>query len=156
MFGFGARRLRILAPLSGRIVSLDDVPDPVFSARLVGDGVAIDPDGDGLVVAPCDGELVVLFSTGHAFGIRSPEGVEILVHIGIETVSLQGEGFTCLASQGDLLKAGDPVVRFEREVLARAVSRLSPVVVTAGARSFEAVDGSVRAGRDLLFTVTRS
>ncbi|QTX33851.1 PTS glucose transporter subunit IIA [Aminithiophilus ramosus] len=145
-----------MAPLSGQIVSLDDVPDPVFSARLVGDGVAIDPDGDGLVVAPCDGELVVLFPTGHAFGIKSPEGVEILVHIGIETVSLRGEGFTCLASRGDFLKAGDPVVRFEREALARAVSRLSPVVVTAGARSFEAVDGSVRAGRDLLLTVTRS
>jgi glucose-specific phosphotransferase system IIA component len=156
MFCRTRRHLDVLAPLSGRVIPIEEVPDPVFSGRMVGDGVAIEPDGDGLVVAPCDGELVVFFSTGHAFGIRSPEGIELLVHIGIETVTLQGEGFTRLASKGDQVKAGQAIVRFDPALIAaKAPSAVTPVVITGGDRlkSFEAATGSVSAGRDVLLRI---
>ncbi|MDI9389267.1 MAG: PTS glucose transporter subunit IIA [Synergistota bacterium] len=156
MFGLGKKRVKLLAPVSGTVVPLDQVPDPVFAGRMVGDGVALAPDEGGDVLAPCDGELVALFSTGHAFGIRGEHGLEVLVHVGIETVALEGEGFTLLAAAGDRVRAGDPVVRFDMEVIAsKAPSTLTPVVITTGdlVKSFKPAEGRVRAGRDVLMEV---
>ena len=156
MFWFGKKRIELLAPLSGRVVPLEEVPDQVFSGKMLGDGVAIDPDEEGLAVAPCDGELVALFPTGHAFGIRGPKGIEVLVHIGIETVALEGEGFTLIAEAGKKVKAGEPVVRFDRAaVAAKAPSILTPIIITTGERvkSFTAATGTVRAGKDVLLDV---
>ena len=78
MFGLNKKSLGLLSPLSGTVVPLDMVPDPVFAERMMGDGVALTPDEGGEVLAPCDGELAALFPTGHAFGIRGPLGIEIL------------------------------------------------------------------------------
>ncbi len=156
MFWFGKKNLKLLAPLSGRVVPLEEVPDKVFAGKMLGDGAAIDPDEDGLVVAPCDGELVALFPTGHAFGIRGRKGIEVLVHIGIETVALEGEGFTLIAEAGSCVKAGDPIVRFDRTLVgAKAPSLLTPVIVTTGDRvkSFKAATGNVRAGKDVLLDI---
>lgn len=156
MFGLGKKRVKLLAPVSGTVVPLDQVPDPVFAGRMVGDGVALAPDEGGDVLAPCDGELVALFSTGHAFGIRGEHGLEVLVHVGIETVALEGEGFTLLAAAGDRVRAGDPVVRFDMEVIAsKAPSTLTLVVITTGdlVKSFKPAEGRVRAGRDVLMEV---
>ncbi len=158
MFGFGKKRVILLAPLSGRVVSLEEVPDPVFAERMAGDGVAVEPDpaGDGMVVAPCAGELVALFATGHAFGIRTPEGVEVLVHIGVETVALREEGFVRLAAEGDRGAAGDPIVRCDFDAIrTRAPSALSLVLVTnmALVASFSAASGTVTAGKDVLLTL---
>ncbi len=156
MYGFGNKRLELLAPLSGRVVSLEEVPDQVFSEKMLGDGVAIDPDEDGLVVALCDGDLVALFPTGHAFGIRGHKGIEVLVHIGIETVALEGEGFTPIASAGRRVKAGDPIVRFDKAIVAaKAPSILTPVIITTGDRvkSFKVASGTVRAGKDVLLEI---
>lgn len=118
----------VLTPLSGRVVPLADVPDPVFSEGMMGVGVAVDPDTD-VAVAPAAGELVVLHSSGHAFALRTPEGLEVLVHLGLDTVKLKGRGFTPLRARGTVLEAGEAVVRFDRLAIQRAgYSVLSPVV----------------------------
>src|SRR3954452_666333 len=87
-----AARLRVVAPLSGQVWSLERIPDPVFAQKMVGDGLSIDPT-DALLLAPCDGRVVALHAAGHAVTIRTPEGIELLAHIGIDTVALKGEGF---------------------------------------------------------------
>ncbi|MCC6441914.1 MAG: PTS glucose transporter subunit IIA [Armatimonadetes bacterium] len=122
-----------LAPLSGKVLPLANVPDEVFASRMLGDGFAVEPvSGD--VYAPFDGEVAALPSTFHAIGLRSEEGLEVLIHIGIDSVNMNGEGFTSHVSQGDRVRAGQLLLTFDLSVLAnRAVSALSPVVVTGGA-----------------------
>ena len=93
MVSNGAVRLR--APLSGVLVALERVPDPVFSQKMVGDGVAIDPVSTELL-APCDGEVIQLHRAGHALTLRSRDGVEVMIHVGLDTVELGGQGFTVL------------------------------------------------------------
>lgn len=122
------RRRPILAPLSGSLRPLSAVPDPVFSAGMMGPGIAIEPDGD-VAVAPADGVLAVLHSAGHAFGIQTPEGLEVLVHIGLDTVNLKGRGFSTVRTRGDHVAAGEPIVRFDRAAIQRdGYQTLSPVV----------------------------
>ena len=87
-----ATKLKVLAPLSGQIWPLERVPDPVFAQKLVGDGLSIDPT-DSIVLAPCDGEVIALHAAGHAVTLRTNEGLELLIHVGIDTVTLKGEGF---------------------------------------------------------------
>ena len=109
----------ILSPMCGTVVPLSDVPDPVFAQEIVGGGLAVQPSPHaGLVtaVAPVDGTLVRI--QPHAFVIQSTEGTGILVHLGIDTVHLNGEGFDVLVTEGSTVKAGDPVVRFDQEVIA--------------------------------------
>src|SRR5229473_4675214 len=97
----------VLAPLDGTVVDLENVPDEVFAQKMAGDGVAIDPSGQ-VAVAPISGDLVKLFPGGHAFGISTSGGVELIVHIGLDTVELKGEGFENIASEGQKVKAGTP------------------------------------------------
>ncbi|CAM5474877.1 PTS beta-glucoside transporter subunit EIIBCA [Streptomyces spiroverticillatus] len=94
------------APVAGRVVSLDEVSDPVFASRALGEGVGVEP-ADGRIVAPVDGELVTTVATGHAFGIRTDDGVEVLVHVGIDTVQMKGEGFDVRVEAGQKVAAGD-------------------------------------------------
>ncbi|GAA3491477.1 glucose PTS transporter subunit IIA [Streptomyces cremeus] len=96
----------LVAPVAGRVISLDEVPDPVFASRALGEGVGVEP-ADGRVVAPVDGELVTVTATGHAFGIRTADGVEVLVHVGIDTVQMKGEGFDVRVEAGRRVSAGD-------------------------------------------------
>lgn len=141
--------MRILAPLTGRAVPLAEVPDPVFSGRLLGDGVAIEP-AQGLAVAPLDGEVVALFP--HAVGIRGADGLEVLVHIGIDSSRLEGV-FETLVAQGEAVVAGQPLVRFDLERLGQgAPSVVSPVILVAVPEGMQVQmrsAGAVRAG-DLL------
>jgi len=124
-----AGRRTILAPLSGRVLPLAAVPDPVFSGGMMGPGVAIEPDGD-VAVAPADGVLAVLHSAGHAYAIQTPDGLEILVHIGLDTVKLKGRGFSVVRARGDHVVAGEVIVRFDRDLIQREGYRLiSPIVV---------------------------
>ena len=99
----------LLAPLTGPVVPLADVPDPVFAGGMFGDGIGIDPL-EGRLVAPCDGLVTHLARTGHAVTLQTPEGAEILLHIGIDTVELGGEGFTARVAQGAQVKAGDVLI----------------------------------------------
>jgi len=123
--------LTLLAPLAGWSASLDEAPDEVFAARLMGDGVAIDPTA-GTLHAPCDGEIVLLPATRHAVTLRTVLGCEILVHVGIDTVALGGEGFEAHVQEGAQVRAGDRLLSFDLDLLARrAKSVLTPIIVTA-------------------------
>jgi len=122
--------LIITSPLRGWASALDQVPDPVFAQRMMGDGVAIEPLGD-TVVAPCDGEVTTLHDSGHAVALRSPEGAELLIHIGLDTVTLKGKGFEPLVKAGDRVARGDPLIRFDMDAIALAApSLITPVIVT--------------------------
>ena len=147
----------ILAPVDGVIVPLEQVPDPVFSKGIVGPGVGIDPTSD-VVVAPGDGKVVVAQPTGHAFGLLLDSGVEVLIHVGIDTVKLGGKGFSVKVSAGDRVTAGTPLVAFDRAVIEDAgYSLVTPVLVTNHA-AFSSVDpvasGRVSVG-DALLTVSK-
>ncbi|MFV0480187.1 MAG: PTS glucose transporter subunit IIA [Anaerorhabdus sp.] len=122
-------RLNLVAPVSGEYVDITTVDDPVFSTKLMGDGFAIIPCED-TIVAPCDGEIVMLFNTKHAFGIKSKEGVEILVHIGINTVESNGEGFKALSYQNAKVKKGMPIIKFDKDKLSK-YDLVTMVIITA-------------------------
>ncbi|GGR62341.1 glucose PTS transporter subunit IIA [Streptomyces roseolus] len=111
--------VELAAPVAGRVVDLDEVGDPVFASRALGEGVGIEP-ADGRVVAPVDGELMVVADTGHAFGIRTPEGVEVLIHVGIDTVQMQGEGFDVRAEAGRQVRTGDLLVEVDLDAVRAA------------------------------------
>src|ERR1700694_6195805 len=101
----------VLAPLDCTVVERESVPDEVFAQKMVGDGLAIDPSG-AVAVAPVSGTLVKLFPGGHAFGISTSAGVELIVHLGLDTIELKGEGFENIATEGQKVTAGTPIVRF--------------------------------------------
>lgn len=120
----------IKSPVCGKIVPIEKVPDTVFSGKIMGDGIAIEPD-DTIVFAPVDGELAVLFPGGHAFGIRTKEGLEILVHIGIDTVELKGEGFKKLIKQGERVNTDKRLIEFDLNIIKqKSPSIISPIVIT--------------------------
>ncbi|WP_415949669.1 glucose PTS transporter subunit IIA [Streptomyces sp. KLOTTS4A1] len=104
-----AATVELAAPVAGHVVSLDEVGDPVFASRALGEGVGIDP-ADGRILAPVDGELVTVVDTGHAFGIRTADGIEVLVHVGVDTVQMKGEGFDVRVASGQRVSAGDLLV----------------------------------------------
>ncbi len=142
------------APISGEVVSLVDVPDTAFASRAVGEGVAIRPTGN-VVVAPCNGELANIFKTNHAFAMITDSGAEIIVHVGVETVKLRGQGFKRLAQSGTRVRAGEPILELDLAYLeANAVSILSPVVLSNAEQFTQITDvasGTVVAGKSILF-----
>ena len=122
--------VEIYAPISGEIVNIEDVPDVVFSEKIVGDGVAVRPIGNK-IVAPVDGVIGKIFETNHAFSMESKEGVELFVHFGIDTVELKGEGFTRIAQEGQSVKRSDTVIEFDLALLeSKAKSVLTPIVIS--------------------------
>jgi PTS system glucose-specific IIA component len=131
MFGFLKRKIReIKAPVDGKVVDLESVNDEVFSQKMVGDGVAIIPMSD-LFGAPIDGVITKIFSTNHAYSIKSAKDLEVLVHIGLETVALEGKGFERLAQEGDEVKAGDPIIRVDLEYIrTHAKDIITPIIIT--------------------------
>ena len=147
-------RIDLVAPLSGILVPLDNVPDAVFAQRTVGDGVSIDPTSAKLV-APVAGVLTLLHRAHHALTITTPEGVEVLIHIGVDTVLLKGAGFTALVRQGERVVVGQPLVSFDADAIARtARSLLTQIIITNGqrVRRMTSASGTVVAGRDVILS----
>jgi len=151
------KTIQILAPLSGNAVNLASVPDPVFSEKMMGDGIAIEPS-EGIVVSPVDGEIMQIFPTKHAVGIRAKNGAEILIHIGLETVSLKGEGFETYVKQGDSVKAGDKLVSFDMATISeKAKSTVTPIIITntdQAASLNSLTEGKVERGSTPILEVT--
>ncbi|WP_246001305.1 PTS system trehalose-specific EIIBC component [Oceanobacillus piezotolerans] len=146
----------IYAPLNGKLTKLENVPDPTFSQKLMGEGIAIDPV-DGKVVSPINGEIVLIPDTKHAVGLKSESGAEILIHIGLETVALNGEGFEVHVNQGDKVKAGQTLITFDLEFIKKnAASSITPIIVTNGS-DFEVTsitdDKKAVAGETIVYKV---
>ena len=131
MFGFLKRKIReIKSPVDGQVVALESVDDEVFSAKMAGDGVAIIPMSD-VFTAPIDGVVTKIFSTNHAFSIKSKKDLEVMVHIGLDTVALGGKGFERLVNEGDEVKAGDEIICVDLTYLkAHAKDIVTPIIVS--------------------------
>lgn len=144
--------LKICSPLNGKAVSLDSVPDPVFSDRVLGDGCAVIPS-DGKIYSPVNGEISSIAETNHAYGFSSDDGLEVLVHFGLETVALKGNGFTPHVAVGDKVKIGDLVAEVDVELLkSKNINLITPVLVCDGSDDLEmqVSDGTVKAGDKLI------
>ena len=120
----------IFSPLNGDVIPIEEVPDPVFAEKMLGDGVAIDPS-DGNVLAPLDGMITILHSSGHAFTVQEESNlVTVLVHVGLDTVKLKGQGFTLHAKVGDRVKVGQLILKMDIKVVRDAgYSPISPVIL---------------------------
>ena len=131
MFGFMKRKVReVFSPVDGQIVTLESVDDEVFSQKMVGDGVAVMPVSNQFT-APIDGVVTKIFSTNHAYSIKSDKDLEVMVHIGLETVALNGEGFTRIAKEGDAVKVGDLIIEADLAYIkAHAKDIITPILIS--------------------------
>lgn len=142
--------LELLAPLSGMLLALDQVPDPVFSSRMIGDGLCIDPTSQTLC-APLAGTISNIQDTGHAVSVTDDNGVQVLMHIGLDTVNLAGKGFTRLVEEGQRVTAGQPLIEFDADYVAlNARSLLTLMLVVSGEPFSLLASGLVEPGQPLL------
>ncbi len=153
-----AEKITIIAPLTGEIVALEKVPDPVFAEKIVGDGIAILPD-NGKIYSPINGTLVSVAATKHAFGFQSDDGLEMLIHFGLETVGLNGEGFTVHKNEGERVKVGDLIAEVDVDFIkSKNLPTITPVLICAGLedKTMETASGKVEAGKDAVLFVTEN
>lgn len=127
------------AYISGKVIPITEVADPVFSSKALGDGIAIIPEGN-TVFAPCDGTVSMIADTGHAVGITADNGAEILIHIGLDTVSLNGEGFRVMIKQEKKVKAGDPLIKFDKEFIEEKGLTSSCILIVTNANDFPGLE----------------
>ena len=150
------KKILFLSPLTGRSVSLEEVPDPVFSQKIIGDGMAVIPS-DGRIVSPVDAQVVSVADTAHAYGLKTEDGIELLIHAGLETVSLKGECFKIHVKQGDTVKAGDVLAEMDLKFLEeRKLNPITPVLICGGMEGkilVKSQPGQVEAGKSELLTV---
>lgn len=124
------KNLEIKSPMNGTYIPLEEIPDPVFAEKMMGEGFGIEPTG-GEVVAPVSGVVMQVFPTNHAVGIKADNGIEVLIHIGLETVAMEGKGFEGFVSEGDRVEVGDKLVVFDIDLVKEeANSTISPVIIT--------------------------
>lgn len=150
-------KISIIAPLSGEIVALEQVPDPVFSEKTLGDGIAILPE-NGKIYSPVNGTIASIAATKHAYGFESEDGLDILVHVGLETVGLNGEGFTVYKNVGDTVKVGDLIAEADLDLLkSKKLNLITPVLLCDGMdeKQMNPCSGKVKAGQDAAILVTQ-
>ena len=150
------RSIVVTAPFSGTLVPLSEVPDETFASGVLGEGIAIEPS-DGLFCSPVDGTVETIAETKHAIGFAADNGLEILVHVGLETVSLNGEGFEILVKEGDRVKAGQPVAKADLALIReRGLKTITSIVLTGGADDMElrCAEGIAAAGKTPMLTLT--
>ncbi|MFJ7730913.1 PTS glucose transporter subunit IIA [Lysinibacillus sp. NPDC097231] len=153
---FAKRRLHIYAPVNGEVVPLSQVPDPVFSEKMLGEGLAIMPS-QGAVHAPIDGTVMLVAATKHAIGFRALDGTEILIHIGLETVSLKGQGFHVLVQEGDAVSLGQRVIEVDWDYIRKNTkSIITPILITNRTDHQVQYEGAKEGivGKTLLMTVS--
>ena len=146
----------VTAPFSGTLVPLSEVPDETFASGVLGEGIAIEPS-DGLFCSPVDGTVETIAETKHAIGFAADNGLEILVHVGLETVSLNGEGFEILVKEGDKVKAGQPVAKADLALIReRGLKTITSIVLTGGAdeKELHCAEGLATAGKTPVLTLT--
>ncbi len=146
------QQLQLLAPLSGVLMALDEVPDPVFSGRVIGDGLCIDPTSSTLC-APLAGIISNVQASGHAVSITDDHGVQVLMHIGLDTVNLAGQGFTSLVEEGQRVAAGQALIEFDADYIARHARSLMTLMLVVSGEPFTwlgAPSGRVESGQPLL------
>jgi PTS system glucose-specific IIA component len=148
-------KITIKSPVSGTIIPLDQVEDNVFSSKMMGDGCAIDPSSEWFV-APCDGEITAIFPTKHAVGITTPEGLEILLHIGLDTVELHGIGFKAAIKEGDMVTTGQRLIKIKKKKINKlGKSVITPLIITNMdmVQSMTCSTGEIEAGAPLIEVV---
>lgn len=152
----GLKDETLQSPLTGEIVALADVPDEVFASGVLGKGIAVNPS-EGKVFAPADAEVTTLFPTGHAIGLKTSNGAELLIHIGMDTVKMNGDGFKTHVSQGDQVKAGQLLIEFDIAKIQKAgYPIITPVIVTNSADYKDIVPAegkNIGNGENLISTV---
>ena len=147
--------LKILAPMTGTAVDLSDVPDRIFEEKVFGDGIAIIPK-DGKIVSPVDGVVSKILETGHFYGVTTEDGVEVLVHVGLETVALNGKCFQVYVKEGDKVKVGDLLAEADLEFIKETGrNSITPVIIGLGLKGKELVctKGEVQAGETVIMTL---
>lgn len=139
--------------LTGTVVPLEQVDDEAFASRALGDGIAIEPT-EGTLVAPADGEITTLFETGHAIGMTTADGAELLMHIGINTVKMRGQGFTYAVTEGQQVKKGDTLITFDRDAIRAAGYPLTTPLIICNTDEYQLIEtqktGTIKAGEPLL------
>lgn len=151
------KEVNLVAPVDGETVDVKEVPDKVFASGMMGEGVAFKYTSD-IICAPCDGKVTTIPNTLHAFGITAENDAEILVHIGIDTVNLKGNGFSKLVNEGDKVKAGDPIIKLDRSLIeSKGYDLITPVLVT-NSKDYSVViknSGDVNVGRSVIASVNK-
>ena len=156
MFGFKKKEeeKKVLATQNGKVIELEEVPDEVFAQKMLGDGVAIIPESNE-ICSPVSGTIIQVPDTLHAYGIQIDDGLDILVHIGINTVELKGEGFESLVKEGDKVKAGDVIAKADLDLIKSKNYEIhTPILITNfdEVKSFSKNLGSAKAGETVIFT----
>ena len=147
----------IYAPIAGKAVAITEVPDPTFAEGMLGNGIAIEP-ADGKVYAPCDATVDMMFDTGHAVSLVAESGAEILIHVGLETVGLQGKGFTIHAQNGQKVKKGDLLIEADLEAIkAAGLNTITSVLVcnSGDFKKFEKSTGSAVTNDDAVILLAK-
>lgn len=160
MFGFKkkeAKREELIAVADGKLIPIEHVKDPVFSEKMMGDGFAIETTGD-VVYACADATITMLFPSNHAVGLTLEDGMEILIHIGIDTVNENGKGFSCLSEQGKHVKKGDALIEFDRAYLTEKGYDLTTIVIFTNKNAYKEFIcediTTVKGGKDITATYT--
>lgn len=140
--GVGGRTTVLAAPLAGHVIPLSEVRDQMFAKGLLGQGVAIVPT-DGRVVAPCDGKVEAIFPTGHAVAMHTVDGLDVLIHVGLDTVKLEGRHFKVNAAVGDTVARGDVLIEFDREAILGEGYDLTVPILICNSAEFASIKGNV-------------
>lgn len=159
MFGlFKKKEISLMAVVDGKTIAMEEVNDPIFAEKMMGDGIAIVPSGVE-VVAPCDGTITVLPDSKHAFGMKTKEGLEILVHVGIDTVQLAGEHFETCTTLNAEVKAKQPILRFERKKIESMGIDCTTMVVMLSTNQYKidqySHNQTVKAGSDTILSLSK-
>ena len=158
MFGFNKKKnlFNMFATQNGEAIELSKVPDEAFASKMLGDGIAIIPN-DNNILSPVDGTIIQVTDTLHAYGIQTETGLDVLVHIGINTVELKGEGFKSLVKEGDKVKVGTPIATADLELIKeKGYETYTPIIITnvSDVENFSCNYGNVIAGKDVIINYT--